>query len=95
MLIEVAPLLGTLRRLLLTLPLVPAAWLLLVVGAIDLTWYHRPLARLRAIEPGKIYMSAMPTSRGLEVDQRRLRFRTIINLFPEDTAQGSPVYPTS
>ena len=41
-----------------------------MVGAIDLTWYHRPLARLRAIEPGKIYMSAMPTLRGLEVEQR-------------------------
>jgi protein tyrosine phosphatase (PTP) superfamily phosphohydrolase (DUF442 family) len=92
-LIEVAPLIETRRRLLLSLPLVPAAWLLLVVGAIDLTWYHRPLARLRAIEPGKIYMSAMPTLKGLEVEQARLRFRTIINLFPEATAQGSPRLP--
>jgi predicted protein tyrosine phosphatase len=93
LLIEVAPLLGTRRRLLVSLPLIPAAWLLLVVGAIDLTWHHRPLARLRAIEPGKIFMSAMPTLPGLEVEQGRLRFRTIINLFPEETAQGSPRLP--
>jgi hypothetical protein len=66
---------------------------LLVIGAIDLTWYHRPLARLRAIEPGKIYMSAMPTLRGLEIERARIPFRTIINLFPEATAQGSPLSP--
>jgi hypothetical protein len=93
LLMEVGPLIATRRRLLLSLPLALAAWLLLVAGAIDLTWYHRPLARLRAIEPGKIYMSAMPTLRGLEVEQQRLRFRTIINLFPEATAQGSPRLP--
>jgi predicted protein tyrosine phosphatase len=93
MLIELAPLIGTRRRLLLSLPLIAAAWLLFVVGAIDLTWLHRPLARLKAIEPGKIYMSALPTLRGLEFEQPRLRFRTIINLFPEATAEGSPLLP--
>ena len=73
LLIEVAPLLKSrMRKLLLCFPSIPAAWLLLVIGAIDLTWYHRPLARLRVIEPGKIYMSAMPTLRGLEVEQARL-----------------------
>jgi hypothetical protein len=92
-LIEVAPLVKSRARMLLVLPVIPVAWLLLVVGAIDLTWLHRPLARLRAIEPGKIYMSAMPTVRGLEIEQARLKFRTIINLFPEATAQRSPLSP--
>ena len=70
--------------------LVPAAWLVLVVAGIDLTWYHRPLARLKVVEPGKIYMSAMPTLRGPGSRlMLGIRFRTIINLFPEETAQGA------
>jgi predicted protein tyrosine phosphatase len=93
LLIEVAPLVKARLHKLLLVPAVPAVWLLLVIGAIDLTWYHRPLARLRAVEPGKIYMSAMPTKRGLEVEQARIPFRTIINLFPEATALGSPLSP--
>ena len=60
-------------------------WGVLIVVGIWLTWYHRPLNRLRTVEPGRIYISAMPTYRGLEVAQRRHGFRTIINLFPEDT----------
>ena len=63
----------------------PAVWLALVVGGIWLTWYHRPLNRLRTVEPGKVYISAMPTRRGLEIAQSRHHFKTIINLFPEDT----------
>jgi hypothetical protein len=70
-----------------------AAWYALVVAGIWLTWYHRPLARLRAIEPGKIYISAMPTPRGLAIAQRRHHFKTIINLFPEDTPLRSPLLP--
>ncbi len=93
LLIELAPLVKSRIRLSAIVPLVPAAWLLLVIGAIDLTWYHRPLARFRAIEPGRIYMSAMPTLRGLEIAHGRRPFRTIINLFPEETAQGSPLSP--
>ena len=38
-------------------------------------------------------MSAMPTLRGLEVAHARHRFRTIINLFPEDTPLRSPLLP--
>ena len=49
-----------------------------------LTWYHRPIERLRAIAPGKIYISAMPEAEALEIAQRRHGFRTIINLFQED-----------
>jgi protein tyrosine phosphatase (PTP) superfamily phosphohydrolase (DUF442 family) len=93
LLMHVAPLFKSRSSKLVALPVAPAAWFVLVVGAIALTWYHRPLARLRAVEPGKIYMSAMPTLRGLEVEQGRIPFRTIINLFPEETAQGSPLSP--
>jgi hypothetical protein len=68
-------------------------WYGLVVGGIWLTWYHRPLERLRAVVPGKIYISAMPTERGLEIAQQRHHFKTIVNLFPEDTPLRSPRLP--
>src|SRR3954447_19740482 len=68
-------------------------WFGLIVLGICLTWYHRPLSRLRTVVPGKIYISAMPTERGLEVAHGRHGFRTIINLFPEDTPQRSPRLP--
>src|SRR5262249_15300897 len=38
-----------------------ALWYGLVAGGIALTWYHRPLERLREIVPGRIFISAMPT----------------------------------
>src|SRR5262249_6542890 len=71
--------------------LAPVGWLALVVLGIDLTWYHRPLARLKVVVPDRIYISAMPTRRGLEIAHQRHRFRTIINLFPEETPQRSPL----
>jgi len=80
-------------RAFLVLPLLLPSWLVLVVAAIALTWYHRPLARLKVVEPGRIYISAMPTLRGLEVAQARHPIRTIINLFPEDTPLASPLLP--
>jgi protein tyrosine/serine phosphatase len=58
-----------------------------------MSWYHRPLDRLHTVEPGRIYISAMPTYRGLEIAHARHRFKTIINLFPEDTWQRSPLLP--
>ncbi len=61
-----------------------AGWVGLTVAGVWLSWYHRPLDRLHAVEPGRIYISAMPTYRGLEVAQARHGFKTIINLFPED-----------
>jgi protein tyrosine phosphatase (PTP) superfamily phosphohydrolase (DUF442 family) len=70
-----------------------SAWYALVVAGIALTWYHRPLERLRTVEPGKIYISAMPTPRGLAIAQQRHHFKTIINLFPEDTPLRSPLFP--
>lgn len=69
------------------------AWYGLVLGGIALTWYHRPLERLRAVVPGRIYISAMPTARGLEIAHSRHRFKTIINLFPEDTMFRSSRLP--
>lgn len=68
-------------------------WFALVVGGVWLSWYHRPLERLREVVPGKIFISAMPTDRGLEIAQARHHFKTIINLFPEDTPLRSPRLP--
>jgi hypothetical protein len=91
LLIELVPLVRSrtkTRRWMVGLLAVPA-WLILVVLGIDVTWYHRPLARLKVVVPDRIYISAMPTRRGLEVAQDRHHFRTIVNLFPEQTAQRS------
>ncbi len=68
-------------------------WFGLVGSGIGLSWYHRPLARLHTVEPGKIYMSAMPTYRGLQVAHARHGFKTIINLFDESSSQKSPLSP--
>lgn len=69
------------------------AWYGMVKTGIEVTWLHRPLARMRTIEPGKLYISAMPDTRGLEIAWRRHHFKTIINLFPEDTPLRSPLWP--
>lgn len=69
------------------------AWIGLTVAGVWLSWYHRPLDRLHTVEPGKIYISAMPTYLGLKVAHARHHFRTIINVFPEDTSQRSPLLP--
>jgi hypothetical protein len=68
-------------------------WFALTAGGIWLSWYHRPLERLREVVPGKIFISAMPTGRGLAIAQARHHFKTIINLFPEDTPLRSPRLP--
>ena len=44
-------------------------WIGLVAFGIAVTWYHRPLARLKVVVPDRIYISAMPTPRGLEIAQ--------------------------
>ena len=67
-------------------------WVTLVVLGVSVTIYHRPLARLHAVVPGRIYISAMPSYRGLKIAQDRHHFKTIINLFPEDTAQAQLAY---
>lgn len=82
----------TFRKALRLSPVVLGCWFLCVLGGIWLTWYHRPLARLRPVIDDKIYISAMPTRRGLEVAYPRHPFRTIINLFPEDVLTRSPYY---
>jgi Tyrosine phosphatase family len=64
-------------------------WAFLLVAGIGLTIYHRPLPRLRAVVPGKIYISAMPSYGRLAIEQERLHFKTIINLFDEASTQAS------
>jgi hypothetical protein len=68
------------------------AWAVLVSVGIGVTWYHRPLARLHVVVPGKIYISAMPSYWGLSIEQERLHFRTIINLFDEASTEASPYH---
>jgi hypothetical protein len=63
---------------------------LLVLSGVGLTAYHRPISRLRAVVPGKIYIGAMPSYLGLSIEQERLHFRTIIDLFDESSTQASP-----
>ena len=81
------------RRLVLQVAAGLPVWYGLVLCGIWLTWYHRPIERLRTVVPGRIYMSAMPTYKGLVVAQQRHHFKTIINLFPEDTPLRSPRHP--
>jgi len=66
-------------------------WFGLDVAGRGLFWCQRPVRRLREIVPGKIYLSGMPTYRGLALAHDRHHFKTIINLFPEYTDEGSPL----
>lgn len=61
-----------------------AAFVGLHLGGREILRYQRPIDRLKVIEPGKLYISAMPSYRGLSLAHGRHRFQTIINLFPED-----------
>ena len=70
-----------------------AVWLGLVAFGITMTWYHRPLDRFREVARDVLYISAMPTYEGLKVAHDRHHFKTIINIFPEDTFQRSDVLP--
>ena len=58
------------RRARITLGTV-AGSLAIIAAGLKVTWLHRPLERLHAVVPGKIYISAMPTYRGLEIEQSR------------------------
>jgi hypothetical protein len=82
--IRLLPRLTMQKRMLASLGSAVACYGLILIG-LKITWMHRPLERLHAVVPGKIYISAMPTYRGLEVEQSRLHFKTIINLFPEES----------
>ena len=70
-----------------------SAWLALVFGGIAVTVIHRPIDRFRAIVPGRIFISAMPSAKSLEIIQSRHHFKTIIDLFPEDTPLRSSRLP--
>lgn len=65
----------------------------LCLGGRWLIWYQRPIDRLRTVVPGRIYLSAMPTYRGLELAHNRHRFKTIINVFNEHGPLRSPRLP--
>lgn len=54
-----------------------------IVVGVGLIGFHRPIGRLKEVEPGKLYISAMPDPRGLTIAHQRIQFKTIINLFPE------------
>ncbi|HWE39111.1 MAG TPA: protein tyrosine phosphatase [Isosphaeraceae bacterium] len=60
------------------------AWLVLVAGGIALVRFQRPIHRLKEAVPGRIFIGAMPTARGLALAHGRHHFKTIVNLFPED-----------
>ena len=64
----------------------------LIACGMAVSAYHRPLARLHPVVPGRIYISAMPSYRALAIEQDRLHFKTIINLFDEASTQGSPYH---
>ena len=83
----------TIRRRLGWTAIGATCWTGAVVMGIWLSWYHRPLDRLREVDRGKLYISAMPTYVGLKVAQDRHHFKTIINIFPEDTSQRSEFLP--
>lgn len=83
---------GTFARSLLAVGSV-GAWILIVTGGLWVMWYQRPLERLLPVVPGRIYISAMPTYQGLEIAQSRHHFKTILNLFPEDSDLRSPRLP--
>lgn len=56
-------------------------------------WLHWPISRLKVVVPGQLYCSAMPSPEGLAVAHARHGFKTIINLFNEDTPQRHRDYP--
>jgi hypothetical protein len=68
-------------------------WAIVVACGLWMVWYHRPIERLKTVVPGKIYLSAIPTPDGLDVAQPRHHFKTIINVFNEDTPERSPLLP--
>lgn len=59
----------------------------IVQGGFYVHWLHWPIPRLKVVVPGRIYASAMPPPSGLALAYSRHRFKTIINLFNEDTPQ--------
>lgn len=58
-----------------------------------LHWLHWPIPRFKVIIPGQLYVSAMPPPHGLALAHKRHHFKTIINLFNEDTPQRHPDFP--
>ena len=91
--LRLSPPAGIGRRGVVTIAALIAVSLGLDVVGRSIFWYQRPITRLREIIPGRLYLSGMPTYRGLQLAQERYGFKTIINLFPEFTPEGSPHWP--
>lgn len=56
-------------------------------------WLHWPMARFKMVIPGQLYVSAMPSPHGLKLAHQRHHFKTIINLFNEDTPLRHQNFP--
>jgi protein tyrosine phosphatase (PTP) superfamily phosphohydrolase (DUF442 family) len=65
----------------------------LVIGGRGVIGHHVPVERLAEVVPGRIFVSAIPSGAALETVIQRHGIRTVINLFPEDTPQRSPLWP--
>lgn len=56
-------------------------------------WLHWPIPRFKVVIPGQLYVSAMPPPAGLALANERHHFKTIVNLFNEDTPLRHPNFP--
>lgn len=66
---------------------------LVIQAGFYLHWLHWPIPRFKVVIPGQIYVSAMPPPSGLALANDRHHFKTIINLFNEDTPLRHPNFP--
>ena len=67
--------------------------LILIQAGFYIHWLHWPIPRFKVVIPGQLYVSAMPPPTGLALANERHHFKTIINLFNEDTPQRHPNFP--
>lgn len=88
-----SPLAGSLRARGLRAGAIGLAVLMIIQAGYYVHWLHWPIPRLKVIVPGKLYASAMPPPDGLALAHARHGFKTIINLFNEDTPQRHRDYP--
>ena len=66
---------------------------ILIQAGYYIHWLHWPIPRFKVIIPGQLYVSAMPPPKGLALAAQRHHFKTIINLFNEDSPQRHPNFP--
>lgn len=91
---QTAPEFGAIRQPRRRSALISAVAVFLIIqGGYYLHWLHWPIPRLKVAIPGQLYFSAMPPPKGLALANERHHFKTIINLFNEDTPLRHPDYP--